>query len=60
MWYSDDKMLAELRQIKVRLWEKSGSDLHNMAEMIKQKADEIMFRHGKISRIKKASENEST
>jgi len=55
MWYSDDSMLTELRQIKVRLWEKSGHDLHNMAKMMKQETNEIMFRHRKISQSKEAS-----
>jgi hypothetical protein len=52
MWYNDDSMLAELRQVKVRLWEKSGHDLHNMAKMIKRETDEIMLKYGKISQSK--------
>jgi hypothetical protein len=55
MWYSDDSMLTELRQIKVKLWEKSGHDLHNMAKTMKQETNEIMFRYGKISQSKEAS-----
>jgi len=57
MWYSDDSMLSELRKIKVRLWEKSGCDLHNMAKIMKQETDEIMFRR-KIPKNRKASETD--
>jgi len=57
MWYSDDSMLSELRQIKVRLWEKSGCDLHNMAKIMKQETDQILLKHGKISRSKKTTDD---
>lgn len=49
MWYHDDPMITELRQIKIRLWERSGHDLHRMAQDMEQKARVAMLRRGEVS-----------
>ncbi|HID99569.1 MAG TPA: hypothetical protein EYP59_04675 [Thiotrichaceae bacterium] len=47
MLYENDPMLAELRQIKAELWERSGHDLHKMAQIITTEAAEVMDRYQK-------------
>jgi len=47
MLYENDPMLAELRQIKAELWERSGHNLHKMAQMITTEAAEVMGRYKK-------------
>jgi len=48
MLYEDDPMLAELRQIKAELWERSGHDLHKMAQMMTKKARETISQYDKF------------
>jgi hypothetical protein len=47
MWFDNDQMLIELHQTKVRLWERSGHDLHKMAEMMKKEAKEALLKYKK-------------
>jgi hypothetical protein len=42
MLFNNDPMLDELRQIRKRLWEESGHDLHKLADMIRQKTKAAM------------------
>ncbi|GEM_PF-1887985 len=45
MWHDDDVMLNELRQIKVRLWERSGNDFHKMARMMNDEAKAALLKY---------------
>jgi 23S rRNA maturation-related 3'-5' exoribonuclease YhaM len=54
MLYKDDPMLAELRQIKAKLWERSEHDLHKMAQIMVQETREV------INKYKKSPQVEST
>ena len=47
MLYENDPMLAELRQIKAELWERSGHDLHKMTQIITTEAAEVMDKYQK-------------
>ncbi|MDM8522377.1 hypothetical protein QUF80_03305 [Desulfococcaceae bacterium HSG8] len=43
----EDPLLAELRQIKAKLWDESGHDVHRLAEIMEREARKAMNRIGK-------------
>lgn len=47
MSYKEDPMLTELRQIKAKLWDESGHDVHRLTEIMERDARKAMNRIGK-------------